>query len=218
MQEAVKSPREQRVLLRNVSWGTYERLIAEREERGVPRFFYDRGVLEIVSPSIEHEEIGHFLMSVVYELVVEWEINARFAGQTTYRRVDTNGGFEPDASFYLHGNAKRVRGKADIDLDAGDPLPDLVVEVDRTSPSLDKLPIYARLGVPEVWRYVVGGRSEILRLRGVAGVAGYELIHESRVLSPLTGEVLARFVEGGRKKEPAVWAREVREWARRNRS
>jgi hypothetical protein len=41
--ELVKGPAEQRVLLRNTSWETYERLISEREERPVPRFFYDRG-------------------------------------------------------------------------------------------------------------------------------------------------------------------------------
>jgi len=53
--EAVKSPAEQRVLLRNVRWETYERLPAEREESRVPRFAYDRGMLEIMSPSTENE-------------------------------------------------------------------------------------------------------------------------------------------------------------------
>ncbi len=214
--EAVKSPAaEQRVLLRNVSWETYERLVAEREERRAPRFFYDRGVLEIVSPSAEHEELGHFLVLVVYELVVEWEIDMRAAGHTTFRREDLERGFEPDGSFYFSRNAERVRGKANIDLARGDPPPDLIVEVDVTSHSLDKLPIYARIGVPEVWRYA-GGRPEILGLRGEAGGEGYEPLPESRVLPPLTNDVLARFVEGGRTKEPATWARAVREWARRS--
>ena len=43
-----------------------------------------------------------------------------------------------------------VAGKGDLELDAGDPAPDLVVEVDIMSPFLDKFPIYAHLDVPEV--------------------------------------------------------------------
>ena len=44
-------------------------------------------------------------------------------GSTTFRRADLKRGFEPDGSFYFSENGKRVRGKDDIDLDAGDPSP-----------------------------------------------------------------------------------------------
>ncbi len=43
MAEALKNREEHRVLLPNTGWETYERLLAEREERRKPRFFYDRG-------------------------------------------------------------------------------------------------------------------------------------------------------------------------------
>ena len=56
--EAVKSRAEGRVLLHNVSWETYKRLIDERKDRSVPRFFYDRGELEIMSPSFEHSRLA----------------------------------------------------------------------------------------------------------------------------------------------------------------
>jgi len=75
----------QRVILPNVG-RTYERRIAEREERSVPRSLYDRGMLEIVSPSTEHEEVGHFLVAVVCELVVEWETDMRAAGHAVPRK------------------------------------------------------------------------------------------------------------------------------------
>jgi hypothetical protein len=75
----------QRVILPNVG-RTYERRIAEREERSVPRSLYDRGMLEIVSPSTEHEEVGHFLVAVVCELVVEWETEMRAAGNAVPRK------------------------------------------------------------------------------------------------------------------------------------
>jgi hypothetical protein len=80
---------------------------------------------------------------------------------------------------------------------------------DLTSSSLDKLSIYARLGVAEVWRYA-GGKPEILVLSG----EGYERMSESRALAPLTSEDLARFVEEGLRKDRPEWVREVRLWAR----
>lgn len=215
MADALKSPRkEQKVLLRNVSWKTYGRLIAEREERPAPRFFYDQGVLEIVSPSKWHESVGGIVASLVKELAVEFDLDVEGAGSTTFRREDVDRGFEPDECFYFR-NIERVRGKANIDLDAGDPPPDLVFEVDVTGPSLDKLPIYAQLGVLEVWRYA-GGRTEMLVL-GKAGDA-YETATASTVLPPLTSDVLARFVKRGLTTSYPAWAREVRWWARRARS
>jgi Uma2 family endonuclease len=77
--ETVKGPAEGRVLLRNVSWETYKRLIAEREERPVPRFFYDRGELEIASPSKRHETISR-VIALLVEIVAEeriWTSRAR---------------------------------------------------------------------------------------------------------------------------------------------
>ena len=55
-----KGPAEQRVILHNMSWETYERLMEERGENRVPRFAYDRGELEIMSPSTEHESIAYY--------------------------------------------------------------------------------------------------------------------------------------------------------------
>lgn len=208
--ELVKGSAEQRVLLRNVSWETYERLVSEREERPVPRFFYDRGVLEIVSPSKGHESISRIVALLVEELAVELDIDVESAGSTTFKREDLARGFEPDECFYLQ-NVEYVRGKENIDLDAGDPPPDLVFEVDVASPSLDKLPIFARVGVAEVWRYA-DGRMEMFGLRGEE--LHYEAITESIVLPPLTSDLLARFVEDGLQTRRPVWVRGVREWAR----
>ncbi len=198
------------MLLRNVGWETYERLIAEREESRVPRFYYDRGVLEILSPSKRHETVGEIVALLVELLAVEMDVDVESAGSTTFKREDLDRGFEPDKCFYFSGNnIDLVRGKKDVDLDAGDPAPDLVIEVDITSPSLNKLPIYARLGVREVWRYA-DGRMEMLELRG----ENYETIIESGVLPPLTREVLTRLIEEGLTTRRPDWVRKVREWAR----
>lgn len=209
--ETVESPAEGRVVLRSVSWDTYERLIAEREERPVPRFFYDRGELEILSPSAEHESVGDVIASFVKELAVEWDIDVLGTGSTTFKREGLSRGFEPDKSFYFSGNAGLVRGKKRIDLDAGDLPPDLVVEVDVTNPSLDKLPIFARLGVGEVWR-LAGGQLEILAPDETG--EGYEVVSGSRFLLPLKVEDLNRLVEKGLSSNRPAWVREVRGWAR----
>lgn len=208
METARKGSSEQRILLRNVSWETYERLISEREERPVPRFFYDRGVMELVSPSKRHESVSRVVALLVEELAVELDVDVESAGSTTFKREDLARGFEPDECFYFR-NIEHVRGKEDVDLDAGDPPPDLVFEADVTNPSLDKLPIFAQLGVAEVWRYA-GGQVQIFELRG----QGYEVVSESTVLPPLTSDELARFVEEGLTTRRPVWVRAVRQWAR----
>jgi Uma2 family endonuclease len=212
--EVLKSPPEGRVTLRNVGWETYRMLVEEDPDRSGPRFFYDRGVLEIVSPSFEHEQIARLIASLVEGLAVELDIDVVGAGSTTFKHVDLSRGFEPDASFYISANVARVRGKRRIDLDAGDPPPDLVVEVDITSPSASKLPIYAHLGVAEVWRHN-GDRLTILGLRQ-SEEGYYAEIPESAFLAParVSAESLTRFVEEGLTSGRPAWTRRVREWAR----
>lgn len=207
--ETVKSSAEQRVLLRNISWETYERLLDERGDSRAPRFAYDQGELEIMSPSPEHESVAYFTALLVATLAEEMGVNAYGVGSTTYKRGDVGRGFEPDASFYIR-NEERIRGKPRIDLDV-DPPPDLVIEVDITSPSLGKFPIYAGLGVHEVWRYD-GDRSAIFVLEE----GEYVEARESVALPPLTSGVLTHFVEESASLGSTDWLRRVREWARSN--
>jgi Uma2 family endonuclease len=104
-----------------------------------------------------------------------------------------------------------VLGKAFLDLKF-DPAPDLVIEVDIFSSSLDRLSIMARMGIAEVWRYE-GGRWWILGLNR----SQYEERHQSAVLPALTAEAIARFAEMSRTLEPLDWVREVREFVRKHR-
>lgn len=205
--QTVQAPPEQRIILSNISWETYERLLADHENSSAPRFTYDRGMLEIMSPNPEHEEANRQLAQIVLILAEERSINVRGLGSTTFRREDLERGFEPDSCFYIR-NEERVRGKKRIDLTV-DPPPDLVIEVDITSPSLGKFPIYARLGVPEVWRY----DGEKLSIHQLAGDAGYTEIRRSAVLPDLTTDVLTRFVGRSATLDWLSWVREVRGWA-----
>src|SRR5919107_122185 len=207
--ETTKSPAEHRVILHNTSWETYERLLDERGDSRVPRLAYDRGELEIMSPSSEHESIAYFVGLLVAALAEEMRVNAYGVGSTTYKRGDIGRGFEPDASFYIR-NEERIRGKPRIDLSV-DPPPDLVIEVDITSPSLDKFPIYARLGIHEVWRYD-GTRAAIFLLEE----GEYIEAAESVALPSLTSDVFTHFVEESTALGSTDWLRRVREWARAN--
>lgn len=160
-----------------------------------------------MSPLPEHEKINRRIAQLVTILAEEIDIESEDLGSTTFRRRDLQRGFEPDSCFYIQ-NEERIRGKARIDLTV-DPPPDLVIEIDITSPSLNKFPIYARLGVPEVWRYD-GARIAIFELEG----GEYAERAESLALPSLTGEVLSRFVAEGLTLGRRAWMQKVREWAR----
>jgi len=207
--ETVKSPGEQRIVLHNIGWNTYERLLADHENNSAPRFTYDRGELEIMSPSPEHEKFNRRIAQLVLAVTEELSIEAEDLGSTTFRREDLGRGFEPDSCFYIQ-NEERIRGKDRIDLST-DPPPDLVIEIDITSPSFSKLPIYAQMGVPEVWRYD-GERMTILVLEG----SDYVETTESIVLPPVTSTDLTRFVEQSKSTRRTDWLRGVREWAQEN--
>jgi Uma2 family endonuclease len=207
--ETIKSPAEHKVILHNISWGTYERLMDERGENRVPRFAFDRGELEIMSPQAEHESISYAAALLIEVLAEEMDIDVYGLGSTTFKREDLGRGFEPDQCFYIK-DWELVRGKEKLDL-AVDPPPELVIEIDIISPSLNKLPIYARLGVREVWRYD-GERMRILGL----GMDGYVERTASLTLPPLTHEVLTRFATEGTMLGRRTWMRGVREWARSN--
>ncbi|MGH9446119.1 MAG: Uma2 family endonuclease [Terriglobia bacterium] len=199
--------KDQRVALRHVSWETYEHLLADHLDASSPRFTYDRGTLEIMSPSIEHEKLKEILAAIADVMAEEWQVEFQRLGSTTFRRSDLDRGLEPDSCFYIQ-NVEAIRGKQQIDLRV-DPPPDLVIEIEITSPLLDKIQIYAQLGVPEIWRY--DGR-DVSILRPAHG--RYESSSQSGVLSSLSQSILSGFVEQSKTLTTLAWRRTVRSWAR----
>jgi Uma2 family endonuclease len=197
---------DQSVVLHNISWELYESLLAARE-RSVPRFTYDQGSLEIMSPSLEHETLKATMALLVNLAAEEKGVNLLGCGSTTFRRRDLAKGFEPDTCFYGK-NRHRIQGKRKIDLRV-DPPPDLAIEIDITSPSINRLPIMAAIGVPEVWRYH-RGRWTILTLQRDS----YAEQSESSVLPGMTGEIISILVEERSTLDPLDWMRRVREAVR----
>ena len=194
---------EQRILLEGVSWEVFESLVRARPNRGAPRFTYDQGRLEIMSPSAEHERLKETATLLVNVVAEELRINAEAFGSTTFRRPDAGRGFEADSCFYIQSLA-RGKGQTEIDLRV-DPPPDLVVEIDVTTSSLDKLSIFAALGVPEVWRY----HDARLRIFHLAQGALVER-DESAALPGVTAALVTRFLTAARTLDRLTWLRQVR--------
>jgi Uma2 family endonuclease len=198
---------EQRVVLEDVSWETYEHLLSDHLDKSVPRFAFDRGRLEIIRPSLEHEEYKQALTMLVEMVADGLGIDIRNLGSTTFKRSKLDRGFEADACFYVQ-SAARMHGKTPID-PAVDPAPDLVIEVEVTAPALSKLPIYAEFRVPEIWRYD-GARLMVLHL------SGSEYIESSKSLAfpQVSAEDLSRLVRQGVSLKRTDWLTQLRNWVR----
>lgn len=145
------SPSQNCIVLHHVRWETYQALVKDSAEQANKQLTYDQGILEIMTPLPEHEIYKKLLDRLVLVTVEEMAIEMRSLGSCTWSREDLKQGLEPDECYYID-HEEAVRGKLYIDLNR-DPPPDLAIEIDITSRSLDRLKIYAALGVTEVWRY-----------------------------------------------------------------
>jgi Uma2 family endonuclease len=197
----------QRFLLRGVGWHTYESLLNGLGDRRV-RLTYDRGDLELMSPSYRHETFGRLLGRMIDTLTLELNLPMKGGGSTTFRRADLDRGLEPDECYYL-ANQPRVQGKEEIDLTV-DPPPDLAIEVDITRSSLDRMGIYAALGVPELWRF----DGESLQVYGLQADGTYALRPSSLSFPFLPMSDVVRFLIRGEAMDETPWVRSFRDWIR----
>lgn len=139
-------------LLDGVTWDEYEWFDRKRDElRPKVKLAYADGRLEVMTTSYFHDHASERLNDIVMWLALELNIPYEPAGRTTFRREEVDSGLEPDQCFYIQ-NVAAVGGLSEIDLSIHPP-PDLAIEVDHTRSSLSKQPIYAALGVPELWRF-----------------------------------------------------------------
>lgn len=195
------------ILLQDISWETFDELITELESQPSKRLTYDKGQLEIWMPLVPHESYKRWLGRILELITEELDIEIRSLGSTTWRRQDLAKGIEADECYYIQNEAA-IRGKMDIDLTT-DPPPDLAIEIDITSLSLPRLPIYSALSIPEVWRFD-GESVQILELHQ----ATYRQVPRSIALPPITPEALQNFLEQVKTMGETSWAKSVRQWAK----
>lgn len=205
------SPSAQRVIIEGVSWTTYECLLADFGDSHSARVAYNQGALEIMAPSYAHEQLNILIAMIISFIAAEMDIDFENAGSTTFKRADLGRGFEPDSCFYIQ-HVAAISGKATIDLDT-DPPPDLVLEIDLTHPSLDKLPIYAAVGVPEVWRYT---NDHLVMYRLTEGT--YTVVETSGVLPDVAREDIQHWIDVSQQMPRATWMKQVQGWAQDRRT
>jgi Uma2 family endonuclease len=197
----------QSLLLDGVSWEGYEAIADAFDQRSI-RFTYDDGRLEIMTLSLEHEEDNRLFDRLIATLAAELGIRIKCYGSATCKKRQALKGLEPDSCYYLR-NLARIRGKKRIDL-ARDPAPDLALEVDVTRKSLDRMRIYAALGVPEVWRFD-GKRLQMFLLNEQGA---YDPCDESPTFPGVPSRVLVRFLRIGQRQDDTAMIRAFVQWIR----
>ena len=142
--------RDSSLVLHGVTWDQYQSVLDTFRDRRLPHT-YAEGTLELMSPSQKHELESEFLCRLIQRATEELDQEIVSLGSWTLSKHDTEKGLEPDSCFYL-ANEPAVRFKEEINLDR-DPPPDLAIEIDVTSSSVERMPVYAAMGVAELWRY-----------------------------------------------------------------
>jgi Uma2 family endonuclease len=201
---------EQRVLLRGIGWEGYETILKLVGDQPAVRLTYDRGDLELMAPSIDHEESKGLFGRMVETVTEELRIPCRAAGSTTWRKMAKERGLEADECYYIAAFSQ-VRGKHKaIDLTV-DPPPDLAIEIEISHSALDRMGIYAALRVPEVWRF----DGETLLINQLQDDGTYAEVDTSPSLPYLhPAEIVYWFEQAEVIEDHSEWGRRFREWVR----
>ena len=196
---------EKRVSL-HVDWDGYQTIRRTLGENRSAHLSYCNGVLEIRTPSEEHENFSGLIGQFVEILTEELNLNIKSMESTTLARPELKAGAEPDQGYYI-ANEPLVRGKT-VDLKV-DPPPDLVVEVDITHTDIDKNVLYAQLGVPEFWRY----NSKILKIYELRN-GQYQEVQMSPTFPGVPKEQLYEFLSNCAQQGETQAKRDLRVWIR----
>lgn len=163
-----KHTTEQRIVLHNVSWQGYEAFLKEFDERPI-RLTYDRGVLEIMTLSHSHEYRAEMIGRLIVLMTFQLDIEIHSGGATTFKKQAKEKGLEADKCYWIQ-HEPQMRNREEFDIDT-DPPPDLAVEVEVSRSALDRMAIYAALGIREVWCF----DGERLRVYGLGKGGKYSL-------------------------------------------
>jgi Uma2 family endonuclease len=198
---------EQQLILRDFDWEAYEGLLSALDDRPV-RLTYDGGNVELMTLSHRHERYSSLLGRFVEILTDELDVPFHIGGSTTFSRKDLGSGLKPDRCYWLESEPL-VRDKEEIDLTM-DPPPDLALEIDVSRSSLNRMRIYAALGVPEVWRF----DGTTLRVYLLQAEGEYLESERSRHFPFLPPADMVAFVERRTQMDDNGLFRLFRQWVR----
>jgi Uma2 family endonuclease len=197
----------QHIVLEDVSWEFYERLIKEIGERHI-RVTFDSGRMEIMSPLSKHELYGEWIGRLIELICLDRSIPVVSLGSTTFKLRRKKKGLESDKCFYFRNSqaAAHIEGQFDPALH---PAPELAVEIDITRRSIPRQPIYAALRVPEIWRFD-GKQLQVLHL---SSDGEYIQRARSRSLPFLPMSEFAAYIPRIKEANQILVLREFRQWA-----
>ena len=178
--EAASPEPERRFLLEQVPWWAYVALRDALEDSGT-RMTYLEGRLELMSPSETHEEEKSLFGRLIEAWAEQHDVDLRGFGSTTYRREAERRGLEPDECYALGPKVQ-------------DSVPQIAIEVIVSSPLLDKLDVYAGLGVQEVWTWHSATRRVVVHRLSDRQYVQHE---RSALLPDLDLALLTSFVRPG---------------------
>ena len=203
-------PPKSSLILYDQTWEDYENLLETVGQAGGLRISFDSGTLEIMTLSTEHENYARLIQMLIGVLSLRLDIDVESFGSATIKKSRFAKGIEPDACFYVE-SIEQLEGKIRLDFSV-DPPPDIAVEIDLYHESLDKFPIYAALGVAEIWRYA-GDKFEIYKLTEGA----YQSIEKSESLPVLSAEILATLLNRSRQERQTLILKEFENWLKKQR-
>ena len=195
----------QRFVFSNVTWREFEAFCAALPERHF-RLAYDGSELEIMATSHLHGRLSRLMAQIVIILTDELNMPRQSGGDFTLKGEQVERSIQGDESFYLT-NEPKVRNKDKIDL-TRDPPPDLAIEIEVTDSVLDRLAIYKKLRVPEVWRFD-GKRIQVLQL-GADGE--YVPVERSRYFPQVDLKEIVAFIQRRDEMDETTLMRSFRAW------
>jgi Uma2 family endonuclease len=197
---------EMRRVLDGVAWEDYLKLLDATPDLYL-RHTYDEGTLEMMSPGKNHEWAEKLIARMIEAFAMAVDIPIQSVGSTTIRAATGGRGLQPDQTYYL-ANEPLVRCKDTYD-PKKDPPPDLAIEVDVTNTSVPRMPVFAKVGVPEVWRLDKRRRLHFYRLTK----GKYQAVEHSIAFPFLKPADLLRFVNRRAEIGENGVVREFVEWA-----
>ncbi len=165
------------MLIHGVSWKDYVILREALDTPGL-RMTYCEGVLELMSPSRNHELWKTTIARLIELYAFLLDLPLLGYGSTTFRNEAKERGVAPDECWRVGTQMRDGE------------IPDIVLEVIHTKPILDKLHVYDGLAIPEVWLWQDGAFALHRRL----AEGGYARVERSIALPQVDFEIVARFV------------------------
>jgi Uma2 family endonuclease len=200
---------DRRVVIRGVPWDVYERLSEAIGDQHV-RLNYDGKDLEIMAPGLKHEDLKWWVTLILDAVMMACRIPGRLGGQTTWRRPCVERGLEADQCAWFDPDkvaavkALRDSGVKDMGLY---PVPELAIEIDVSTPEIDRPAIYSGLRIDEIWR--TDGDVVVFERLGTDG--RYVAVERSQFLPVRTSDV--RVWLSAKDAGETEWRIRLAEWA-----